>query len=91
MNFCSAVLGLQRQNSHGQTPPYEFGTYVPAARHHADLYNMPPEFDAHIADIRLSMDILGEPAIDGRHLATALHHNKGDSWHANCTPPTHTG
>lgn len=29
------------------------------AGHHADLYGRPSKFDAHVADVRLSLEIIG--------------------------------
>lgn len=37
---------------------------------HTDVSGMPPEFDAHLADIRLSLDIADS--------------HKADSWHTRC-------
>lgn len=47
-----------------------------------NLYAMPPEFDAQVADIRLSMDTVGMPTTDARSMAVAMHKHRADS---NCS------
>lgn len=37
-----------------------------------DVYAMPPEFDSHAADIRVSMDTVGVPTSDARRMAFAM-------------------
>lgn len=61
--------------------PFETALFV--AGHHADLPAMPPEFDAHVADIRLTMDTVGVPTTCARRMVEAMYPFRGDSWHSN--------
>lgn len=55
---------------------------------HADLYGMPPEFGGHVADIRLSLDIVGVLTTDDRRMAQAMHRHEAGARHTNCCDPS---